>query len=1375
MLIISRFNSNNGIALVAVLAILVVLAILAATFVTFMNIEQKSAETSIAKLQADMCAQAGLEHAKSLLRLDSATQPAWDDKTEFWSDSFIPHSAKDDVVDIDKLTKRKWIYVRDPDGNVVGRYAVLIEDECGKINANVASALSSSQQNEGVAPFEIMLTDGKQRGLPVSVRAGKSIIKYRYGRDGQPGQSGVDDNLTAATYASDEIDNNANGVVDEQNEGIDEPEEYSSVHPMWDDRTFDSVNDVISLIMPGNKLNSANQFMKKYCTVYSKGIDSYWDNEDNKLRHKANINLASKTQIRRLMTRANSEHKFAPSSVDLRQLAANIMDYRDENQVLSTIGGEYGIEAVCFNEVMANDGSFTMEPDHDVPQWGWEDPTEFCHRFGAWYNYWANEDYSFGWKLGYIGSFSGGSRRSFLTNGMTVTMKTVPIKIKEPWKYLKRLKHFNDFNSIMSKMGGWPKDLWKNAFLTLHINKDKIPANYHAYPIAGNSKDTLYVGFNDKKQYDDFVGYSSNTYASVRIETFWHFEDAEYCVFPQQNDYWIFPTTVDKKKVNSPPQNLYYYVYIGEQNFKGNVNTDRGAKGAFKKVYDKLGSSKPWKGFTPVLDLDGDFSSYSETRMEELKQDDLKNTSMKLPNDEDSIYLLRTAVDNGKPIRAKGKWIHVPITSAKTCGYGINKKNKSGNSVFRNKNAFDVVYVMRPDIIELINISEKPIALKNWRVVINTGSYADQVGLIDKALHYNKSRNRQYDDPNPTIDPQGYFYLTNKREIFAAEYGNSDNGDWGTSQNQVYPCFELPDNLWGVRYKITYISGGKNNMLKVEGAKWKKDQMKGEMVEFQTERSTPNDRNGLFGTRKSVHGSGNNWLEFGSLGLSANDIRIGDTALIVGMPREGGFLSMTLKNQYNQIVARTVDYGSVDVEELNSSTEKVDPTHYSWVTTKNPTFGGNKKSARNHSYPTDPEKCPHIKNNRLSSVAEIQKVRTSKDWESIGTKSENSALKALGKYFSVSGVRLDPEAQNSHVSGWRPAYGTVSHGKAGSVVLSGANWEPGIWKGQTLRVISGDMKGESFAIADNTENSVKIEGYSIPSGKTLRVRKGDIVSVGPGYSTSMFYTRKDNDNGIWEWKNKPLEKMNYGLYIYGLNDSIDTTEFLEENLNAEMEVAVYNYKTASFDSLPLQNKKAKSGSIRDIYKLNSGSSRRQYEKNDGTYCGQIHPEHISSEHGVKLRVTSHRLKRKGCSGVAWFDYAYLIPERVHGKININTASERVLSSINGISQKTAQNIYYGIDLHGKKKLKPYKKITDVLDVNGVTPEMFGKICNLITTRSDQFRVRIIAEAIQDKNHDGKFNSKEGDKIVAYSEINRIIDRSQLTDDNPETQAFLFLR
>jgi len=530
--------------------------------------------------------------------------------------------------------------------------------------------------------------------------------------------------------------------------------------------------------------------------------------------------------------------------------------------------------------------------------------------------------------------------------------------------------------------------------------------------------------------------------------------------------------------------------------------------------------------------------------------------------------------------------------------------------------------------------------------------------------------------------------------------------------------------------------------------------------------------------RKSITvGSGRNFLlaqHF--INWELDGVEVGDDLLIIGMPREGGFLSMTLKNEYDQIVARTIDYGSVKIGDLNTSTEKRDPTHYTWIKTSRPSFGGNKRKAENRSYRNSAFSKPHIKNNRMSSLGEIQKIRTAKDWENIGgARGDTKVLKSIGNYFTVSGVRLDPEEKDVHIEGWKPAFGEVAFSKSDSANAKNVKWQSGIWEGHSLRMLTGDLKGEKFPIIKSTENSVKTDGYSTPGSKKLKVNSGDKFSVGPGYATSMFYSRKNNDEGVWEWKNKNLEKRKYGLYLYGLNDSIRTTEFLEENYNAKMSVSVFNFKKNKFDKLPLLSERGKATGRKNVYGKGKAGGIFQFEKNDGVFCGMILPEHISSKNGIKLKIISHNLDNKNGTGFAWFDFAYLAPGSVQGKININTAPARVLSSLNGITPEIAKNIKNGIISGNKNRIKHYKNITDILDVKGVTPELYGKICNNIETRTDQFRVQVYAETIKDVNKDGKFNPKDGDKIVAKSRIDKIVDRTNLTDENTDDQSFTFLR
>ena len=1050
-------TTQSGIALIAVLAILTVLALLAASFTIFMTIETKSGTMSMAKVQADLLAQSAFEHALGQLNQDVTEQPAWDNYSEPWSAGFKPgRGIPGDAVSMygapeAENADAQWIYVKRGDDTLIGRYAVLIEDEAGKINANVAASLSAATQNEGVGTFEILLTDGGERGLPLSKAFGNSILSYRYGRDRAPGQVRADDNNTIVLYGSDQIDNNANGTTDENGEGIDEQIEYNASRPAWDDRSFSSITELLTTCAKERPLSlNAQAALRKYATVYSRGDDKYYDERDGVLRKQININVGSREQVRRLIRRANAESRFEPTTARMLGLVANIIDYRDENHVLTTVGNEYGVEAINFNEIMANDGSYSMEADtSDYGSW-WH-RYNGVHRYGLWYNYPGNAMYGFNLKS--VSAQGGGGACLVLGKPERFGSSARVQLASEPGRVVHRTL-WADFKKIRNVMGGFPVNLFRNGELVL---TDRQNVTRGRYPILGNDRQSITVATDDSdsmKKYAELVGAATNTYLYARLDTHWNGSSAAWCVYPETADQWSFPVQTDPKI--KPPDDLYYYTFVGEQNFVGT-----------------LSDNQPWQGFYPYMDLDGDQNSYKESKMVELTRENLKGSEMKLPEGADRTYMKRYPYNNGEAIRARGGYVHMLVSTAKKCGYVGGRGATSDAEAYCNKNTFDVVYIMRPDIIELINISDRDISLRNWRVVINTGAYADQVAQIDSASHYSRAQGGRYDDPNPVIKPNGYFYLTNKRDIFDYEYGSKQDGEWGSDANETFPCFELPDHLWGVRYKITRVA---SNRLYVEGASWRDNQMKFEMQEIHSTRKQAG-RNGVTGVRKSVYSSGKNWLEAQpGIYWPADGVEAGDDVLIVGMPRQGGFLSMTLKNEYAQIAARTIEYGSVEPQELNYSTEKYDPTHYTWVKSSQPTFGGKTELARNTSDKQMTATKAFVKNCPFSSVGEIRKVRKASDWENIGMTKKGTRstqhLKALAKYFTTSGMRLDAEEEGAHLSGWNPAFGKVAIGGKGQFRAEDVSWEPDIWAGMKVRITGGSRNGEEYVVGRNTENAV---------------------------------------------------------------------------------------------------------------------------------------------------------------------------------------------------------------------------------------------------------------------------------------------------------------
>ena len=1299
----------SGVALLAVLTVLTVLSLLAATFAAMMTMEEQAGNISLNRSQSDMLAQSAIEHVYGLLRQDSIDSPEYDGYDETWCQTFKPRQGEERVnVDGDKggdYAWARWIYVRDNSGKPIGRYAVMVEDEHAKINLHTASALGKNQQNEGFGTFEVMLTDGDKRGLPLTLEAGKRLIKYRYGRDEKPGQANVDDNLTVTQYGSDSIDNNANGLFDEDGEGVDEPEEYNPNHLIWDDMAFQSLREALAVALGGEptSVSQVNAF-KHLSTLFNTSQELYYEKSAKALRRSLDINHAELKQLRRALRNANNESPFEPSSSRMRSLIVNLLDYTDENHTLKTVETTYGVDSVCFNEIMAHDGSWIRETD-----WcGWSFPTQSgsgaaCpeHVLSAnqFYGHkYKGLNYTFRWRIGNVHS-SG--------NNWT-------LKLEKPRRAPNRFDEY-----MRCEKSGWYADFWKGA--TCIVYKTSSESDKQGYYIseskAGNQHEfTIKGGGNNGKSFMAQVA-SNLVSATVCLYSGWTHDGAMWCDLPSQNECFYF------RPLNRKQEKYYYRVYNASQAFLPSIG------------YGKSNIRE--------MDLDGIPAKHSVQEEEK---------------DKKNHYLLKYPYKDGKAQKPNREgYIEVLITSSKRC-----RKSGSGRGG-KNINYSDAMYFIRPDIVELINISSYPISLRNWQVVVNTGLEAELLATIDVADHYSKARSGFYEDPNPIIEPNGYFYLTNNREIFDLEYCNG-NGNYGRSQKTVIPVFELPDEDWGILYDVTRVTGSD---ITVSGANWHHDQLEGELIEFVSDRQPTAKADIPNGMIKYVYGNNSNKLDLSGSDPIGSGLKVGDKIRVRGLPRQGGFVSFTLKNEYGQVAARTTEYGSVEEEEFGYSTEKDDPAHYTWKKHSRPTFGGTIREAESRRMRSQSKNNQtHIKNAGMANISEVQKIKTGDDWENVGggSRSDLKTIKAVGKYFTTTGIRLDAEEEGVHISGWEPAFGTVTSANGNVMSIEGVNWEPDTWKGHTLRVMTGTQREEKIPIIASSRTGLTVDGLTAPSELQLKLKKGDMVSVGPGYATPFYYATKDGEAGEWEWRDKGLEKADYGLYLFGLNDAIDTTEFLEENHNAEMEVFIYNYQTGEYDSLPLGTDELRNAAD-DPYMVGSMRKRVRYDKNDRAYLGLIHGCHVSAKGGIKIKIIPHNLSGVDSSGKAWLDYVYLAPGPSAGRINVNTAEERVLTSLKGVTPALARNIARGIDSYGAASLKPYKNTTDILNVKGFTPELFGSIANLITTRSDQFRVKVITQTITKLSKDENFNEQDGDKITSQSAMDLIVDRSDAIGEN----------
>ena len=173
------------------------------------------------------------------------------------------------------------------------------------------------------------------------------------------------------------------------------------------------------------------------------------------------------------------------------------------------------------------------------------------------------------------------------------------------------------------------------------------------------------------------------------------------CGEPEAHRKWWFPTGLQSE------HNEYYYrAYF--------INTTL-------KAREDLGITKSQ---VTEFDVDGNTTSYKPTQMDQLK------------------YIYR----DGRAMRAN-EYGYIPIlgTSSRKC--------RGKNSPFPWHNAIQFILFSRPDIVELINVSDSPISLRNWSVVVNTGVEALTLDTIDTASHYSLERNGTYADPNPVIQP----------------------------------------------------------------------------------------------------------------------------------------------------------------------------------------------------------------------------------------------------------------------------------------------------------------------------------------------------------------------------------------------------------------------------------------------------------------------------------------------------------------------------------------------------------------------------------------------------------------------------------------------
>ena len=1337
-----KIKNSNGVALVAVLAILVVLTILAASFSAMMDLELKQSTEQRNSYQLDMLVDAGREHAKTLLTTIEQTA----NLSELSRDNFS-----------------KWIYVKDKTGKVAGRYRLRIEDEAGKVNISKAYLLkegkgSSWDTGEVVLP--------KALGLPTQFA--KSIIRYKYGANWMPGGRDDDDRNNVVLMA-DGIDNDADGHIDEEDEGMNDPREYSPENLRGDDRKFTTMSEALSILLnPKKKLTIKQQSAIKNtipnrATIYSldkPGSPTLYNEKP------ADINAVTAREAQKRLSAANAKNIFEPDYKKRTQLAANMVDYRDENHVLSTLGSTYGVEAICFNEVLANEESITYNMIHSPS----------CDESFTWYldantveKYFRN----------YLG-VTDGERTQYSPSFPYVTSPFIG------WNTFDPRKAWRIRNEENEKECGE----WKPGSGSIKI---ELP------PLPGNDG---YGNYKSDAEFENFYRGASNNKYPDKIDGLPSWNRC-FCWGEGQGDDLYTDLYVDlmdrlKKmglEVNGHPKlpndffkGSYAIIYgwgLGDEGNQGHpygcfeVKSSReGNKGLsvvikstdikgkhvdFPEQVDLSISFLGWGSCQPVAGMPGvnKLDIYRSRQPECNRYFNVAIDRMPTGWDEKGYLLKKLGVsgrlnggysedkvnkeytktwwyNDGKPIRTDANgWFKVLLTSSPNCNWE--------DDIYQN---LKYLRMIAPEVTEMYNASATPISLANWRVICNTGSVASEIGRIKSSSCYDQKLRKNIIDQNPVVHPGGHFYLVNDSELFDYWYGSAD-GKWGTSRKEEIPVFQMDAERWGITYEIKstkmfnqFIGDGDRAGMSIilKNEKLDKEVFNLETIMFIDEKESKNP--------KSWHGffapvTSSDIKKKGEIFIRAveprNEPRRGSKIMILGMPHSGGIVSLTLKNEYEQICARTVDYGKLEVDELDYTVEKIDPTKNKWIKRSQSSIAGDNERALNRAMKSRRNEKFFIKNGPFGNIGEIRHVTTGDNFERLGGGSADisksfEAMGAIADAMCSSHIRLESCGDNVSRTGWEEAADEVENSSLRSVTCKNGAWQVDQWKGQTLRFLTGKMRGEKFPVIKNTKNVFTLGDtkavdvpYSAPNRMSLQPAKGDKFCVGPGYASTFCYTTKGNDESEWTWKNAIHYPGEYNLYIHGLNDAIDTTEFFEENNNASLDVEVWNYKTKSFDKL---------------------CNKKRYGKQDSFNAGKIKPKNISSSGDLRIKLISHDVAEKNLeaedaeagdakvdsggrqTGMAWFNYAVVTPVPVPGRVNINTASGRMLASLPGITQSLAKNIAAGINNDGKAKLKPYFSFGDLFKVKGMTPDIFERCANLLTLDSSFFTIDVEAEVLK---------------------------------------------
>ncbi len=267
----NRLRDESGMALVITMGILLLVALMAVGFFSSQLTEKKASTNYRYGVIAEEVADGYVNVAVNLLVEDrdatsvSDEYKLYDSLYELWGPKYAStddrrFSYKDedkntgDGVSLDEVITgaaqfgppverqkdARWVDVLDDAGRPIGRVAVLVMPENSKINVNTAGVVDSNNKNfEGYSPYAINLF-GFMNSKDNSISQGtvEKILAWKYSGDPSnftakgPGEDGIDDGGVLQEYVDnnyltrDKVDNDCDGLIDETDEGVDDPCEY---------------------------------------------------------------------------------------------------------------------------------------------------------------------------------------------------------------------------------------------------------------------------------------------------------------------------------------------------------------------------------------------------------------------------------------------------------------------------------------------------------------------------------------------------------------------------------------------------------------------------------------------------------------------------------------------------------------------------------------------------------------------------------------------------------------------------------------------------------------------------------------------------------------------------------------------------------------------------------------------------------------------------------------------------------------------------------------------------------------------------------------------------------------------------------------------